>query len=57
MKHGKKPTVEQRKLITKHGLDWREWLVYKDLLGELHIVHRYSDSTKKVLAKEVRDDG
>ena len=29
MKHGRKPTYEQRKLLTQHGLDTYDFLVIK----------------------------
>ena len=52
MKHGRKPTVEQRKLITNHGLNWSEWLVFKDQYQSLSIVHR-DTGEKRVLSKAV----
>ena len=51
MKHGKKPTVEQRKALQKWGLDPAVWLVTKDMPNEMHIVHRYSDKTTKIIPK------
>lgn len=52
MKHGRKPTREQRKLLAKYNLNAADWLVTKDTSTELVIVHRYSDSTVRVLPKE-----
>ena len=57
MKHGKKPTREQMKLMVKWKLDPTMWLVVKDMPHEMHLVHRYSDSTKKIIPKGVREDG
>ena len=57
MKHGKKPTVAQRKLITKWKLDWRDWLVERETLSELVLIHRHFDRTKKIIPKGVREDG
>lgn len=48
MKHGKRPTVEQKKLITAAGLDWREWLVINNLPDVLIIKHRESDATRVI---------
>ena len=52
MKHGKKPTYEQRKLIERWGLDAHDWLVIKDTPEQMEIVHRHSDKTVRVLHKE-----
>lgn len=52
MKHGKKPTREQRKLLEKWKLDTRAWLVVKDTPDSLELVHRDSDKTMKVIHKE-----
>lgn len=57
MKHGKKPTREQMKLMVKLNLDPTMWLVVKDTPVEMHLVHRRFDSTKKVLPKKERYDG
>ena len=57
MKHGKKPTVNQRKLMTKWKLDWRDWLVERETITELVLIHRHFDKTKKVIPKGVREDG
>ena len=46
MKHGKKPTYEQRKLIQRFGLDSHDWLVVKDTPTEMVLVNRYVDQTK-----------
>lgn len=57
MKHGKKPTREQRKLLQKWKLDTNSWLVVKDTPTEMVLVHRHFDKTKKIIPKGVRDDG
>ena len=54
MKHGKKPTYEQRKLIAKWKLDTRAWLVVKDTPSEMLLVHRDSDKTTRTLQKGER---
>lgn len=57
MKHGKKPTREQRKLLTKWKLDSRDWLVERETLTELVLIHRHFDNKTKVIQKGVREDG
>lgn len=55
MKHGKKPTREQRKLLQQWKLDPAVWLVVKDTPERMELVHRYSDRTKRVIHKEVKE--
>lgn len=57
MKHGKKPTREQRKLMTKWKVNTYDWLVERETLHELVLVHRHFDNTKKIIPKGVREDG
>lgn len=57
MKHGKKPTREQMKLMVKWRLDPTMWFVVKDTPKELHLVHRHFDNRTKIIPKGVRDDG
>ena len=52
IKNGKKPTREQRKMLDKYHLDAHDWLVVKDEPTQMTIVHRFSDSTIRVLPKE-----
>lgn len=52
MKHGKKPTREQRKLIQQWKLDPAVWLVVKDTPEQMELVHRYSDRTIRIIHKE-----
>ena len=40
MKHGKKPTYEQRKLLTANGYDPYAWLVIKDTPQFMQIASR-----------------
>ena len=56
MKHGKKPTYEQRKLLEKWKLDTRVWLVVKDTPSEMLLVHRHSDKTTRTIRKESRNE-
>lgn len=48
MKHGKNPTVRQKKLISKMGLNVENWLVERDNGKELVIVHRISEKTRSI---------
>lgn len=51
MKHGKKPTVAQRKFIQNKGLIAENWLVVKDTPEQMELVHRYSDKTTRIIPK------
>ena len=57
MKHGKKPTREQRKLMDKWKVNTQDWLVERETLSELVLIHRHFDKTKKIIPKGVREDG
>ena len=57
MKHGKKPTREQRKLMTKWKLNSQDWLVVKDEPSRMTLGHRHFDTKTKIIPKGVRDDG
>lgn len=46
MKHGKNPTLKQKKELTKHKLNYENWLVVKDTPKVLEIVNRNSNKTK-----------
>lgn len=52
MKHGKKPTRNQKKLMAQYRLNCENWLVVKDTPEQMVIVHRHSDQTR-VIPKEV----
>ena len=56
MKHGKKPTREQRKLMEKWKVNTQDWLVERETLTELVLIHRHFDN-KKIIPKGVREDG
>ena len=51
MKHGKKPTREQRKMLDKYHLDAADWFVVKDTPEVLVIVHRFHDGTMRFIPK------
>ena len=57
MKHGKKPTREQRKLMEKWKVNTYDWLVERETSTELGLIHHHFDNTKKIIPKGVRDDG
>lgn len=46
MKNGKKPTKKQLITMKDAGLNPSDWLISKNLPGELHLIHRYNNQTK-----------
>ena len=56
MKHGTKPTREQRKLMDKWKVNTYDWLVERETSTELVRVHRHFAKTK-IIPKGVREDG
>lgn len=52
MKHGKKPTVAQRKVISVWRLNWENWMVVKDTPEGMIIVHRYSGKVMEIRKDE-----
>ena len=57
MKHGKKPTREQRKLMEKCKVNTQDWLVVKDEPSKMTLVHHHFDNKTKIIPKGVREDG
>lgn len=57
MKHGKKPTRQQRKLMEKWKVNTQDWLVERETLSELVLVHRHFDNKTKIIPKGVREGG
>ena len=57
MKHGKRPTREQRKLMEKWKVNTQDWLVERETLSELVLIHRHFDNTKKIIPQGVREVG
>ena len=51
MKHGKRPTAQQRKLLQQRKLDPAVWLVTKDTPERMELVHRHSDRTTRIIPK------
>ena len=56
MKHGVKPTRQQRKLMEKWKLNTQDWLVERETQDELVLRHRHFDKIK-IIPKGVRQDG
>ena len=48
MKHGKNPTVRQKKLMTQWHLNFENWLIVKDTPTEMEIVHRHTGKTRTI---------
>ena len=44
-----KPTLDQKKLISRDGLDPRDWLILRDLPNSLVLVHRSSGESRVVV--------
>jgi hypothetical protein len=50
LKNGKKPNRQQQELIESSGLNPQEWLIYKKLAKEYHLVHRNSGEKQVIKA-------
>ena len=48
MKHGKNPTVRQKKLLKANGLNPDNWLVTSDTHQRMEVVHRSTSTTKTI---------
>lgn len=48
MKNGKKLTKREKMHIKSFSLNPENWLVFKKVDGEMHLVHRYTD-TKRII--------
>lgn len=55
MKHGKNPTVRQKKLIKAARLNYENWLVIKDTSAEMVIQNRQTGSTR-IIRKEIYNE-
>ena len=49
MKRGKKPTRQQKILLSKLGLDPANWLVSKNEPKEMVIMHRHTTKTRTIV--------
>jgi hypothetical protein len=48
MKNGKKPTRREKELLAKNRLNPNNWLVSKRNDGMLMLIHRYTNSVRKI---------
>ena len=56
MKHGVKPTRQQRKLMEKWKVNTQDWLVERETQNELVLRNRHFDKIK-IIPKGVSKDG
>lgn len=49
MKHGKKPTVRQKRLLKEYKLNPENWLVTSDTHQRMELVHRHTGSTETII--------
>lgn len=56
MKHLKNPTRAQKKLMSKWKLDWRDWLVEREMPTQLVLIHRHFDYKTKIIPKGGKDE-
>lgn len=52
MKHKRKPTVQQKKLMQLWKLDPADWMVERDTPEEMRLVHRHFDHVTKTIKKK-----
>lgn len=52
MKHKRKPTVQQKKLMEKWKLNPADWMVERDTPEEMRLVHRHFDHVTKTIKKK-----
>lgn len=48
MKHGKNPSVKQKKILKSKGLNPDNWLIIKNLPDRMEIIHRHSMKTRTI---------
>lgn len=48
MKNGKRPTKQQKQIISSHGFNPNHWLVVKNANSTLTLVHRDMKQTKEI---------
>lgn len=51
MKHGTKPTREQKKLLRTKKLNYQDWLIERDTPEKLVLRHRHFDTVTKTIYK------
>lgn len=52
MKHQKKPTREQKKIIQSKKLNPADWMIERDTPEKIVLVHRHFDSVTKTIQKK-----
>ncbi|AUB61588.1 hypothetical protein CSW12_00195 [Bacillus cereus] len=50
MKNGKRPTKREKIHINSYKLNPENWLIYKKADGQLHLIHRHTNSTRVILS-------
>ncbi len=55
MKNGKKPTKAQKIYLKEHRLNPDNWLIAKNTPEEMLLVHRYTDSIRRI-PKQRKED-
>ncbi|WP_176527647.1 DUF6906 family protein [Bacillus sp. AFS023182] len=48
MKNGKKPTKREKNQIKLYNLNPDNWLIFKKVNEELHLVHRYTNAIRVI---------
>ncbi|MED2765800.1 hypothetical protein P4283_27870 [Bacillus thuringiensis] len=48
MKNGKRPTKREKVHINSYNLNPDNWLIFKKVDGELHLVHRHTNSIRVI---------
>jgi len=48
MRHGKRPTVRQKKFLSSHNLNCDNWLVVRDDKGIMIIKHRQTGTVREI---------
>lgn len=48
MKNGKKPTKKEKMHIKSYNLNPDNWLIFKKIDGELHLVHRQTNRVRVI---------
>ncbi|WP_176546195.1 DUF6906 family protein [Bacillus toyonensis] len=48
MKSGKRPTKREKMHINSCKLNADEWLIFKKVDGDLHLVHRHTNSIRVI---------
>jgi hypothetical protein len=51
MKHKRKPTAQQRKMIQKAKLNPGDWMIERDTPEKLVLVHKHFDTVTKTIRK------